>query len=121
MTDYLNSLESNVILRMARSPRSSSGLGDTKENSNNYNDNQAIGEQEKQLGEFALTLYNYLVLLDYSSPQPFSSRQCDAIHRSLTAFLGREGSFTRNNLTVDDQIRLIDLVKDKHRELSKFL
>jgi hypothetical protein len=126
MTDYLNSLESNVILRMARSPRSSSGLRDTKENSNNYNDNQAIttsvlGEQEKQLGEFALTLYNYLVLLDYSSPQPFSSRQCDAIHRSLTAFLGREGSFTRNNLTVDDQIRLIDLVKDKHRELSKFL
>ena len=129
MTDYLNSLESNVILRMSRSPRSSSGrLGDKIENSNNYKDknNQAItalvlGEQEKQLGEFALTLYNYLVLLDYSSPQPFSNRQCDAIHRSLTAFLGREGSFTRNNLTVDDQIRLIDLVKDKHRELSKFM
>jgi hypothetical protein len=126
MTDYLNSLESNVILRMARSPRSSSSLGDKIENSNNYKDNQAIttsvlGEQEKQLGEFALTLYNYLVLLDYSSPQPFSNRQCDGIHRSLTAFLGREGSFTRNNLTVDDQIRLIDLVKDKHRELSKFM
>jgi hypothetical protein len=74
---------------------------------------------ERELAEFTLTLYDYLVLLDYSSPQPFPSWQCDAIHDTITEFLGRDGSIQR--LTLDDQIRLVDLVKRKHRELSKYL
>ena len=111
MTDYLNALESNVILRRTDRERDNDQEGTTT---------TSFGV-EKQLGEFALTLYNYLVLLDYSSPQPFSSSHCDDIHRSLATFLGCEGIFGCDRFTVDDQIRLIDLVQEKHQELSKNL
>jgi len=112
MTDYLNELESNIIFRSDGGGRTTGDHDETI---------QSAFARERQLGEFALTLYNYLLLLDYSSPQPFSSRHCDVIHRSLTAFLGRNGSFNRDHLTVDGQCRLLDLVKGKHQELAKFL
>jgi nuclear-control-of-ATPase protein 2 len=106
MTEYLNELES-ILLLTHRSPDQ---------------ERTAIASQvmdERQIAEFALTLYDYLVLLDYSSPQPFPDWQCDAIHDSITAFLGQEGSMHR--LTLDDQIRLVDLLKRKNNELSKYL
>jgi nuclear-control-of-ATPase protein 2 len=78
---------------------------------------QAMNDQE--LGNFVLSLYDYLVLLDYSSPQPFPKRQCDIIHKAITGFLGPEGTLTRLNL--DDQVRLIDRVKRKHNDLEKYL
>ncbi len=114
MTDYLNQLESNIIL----------SKGVVASNSSNSSDSKSIAddveEKQKQLGEFALTLYNYLLLLDYSSPQPFSSRQCDVIHQSLTTFLGKNGSF-RHGVTAEDQSRLLDNIQLKHQELAKFL
>jgi nuclear-control-of-ATPase protein 2 len=106
MTEYLNELES-ILLLSKRSPIQERALPAS----------EIMGERE--LAEFTLTLYDYLVLLDYSSPQPFPSWQCDAIHDTITEFLGRDGSIQR--LTLDDQIRLVDLVKRKHRELSKYL
>jgi hypothetical protein len=123
MTDYLNELESNIILRRTNGGESDRGKSAKTTRASKTAPTTALsGEEEKQqLGEFALTLYNYLLLLDYSSPQPFSSRQCDVIHRSLTTFLGRQGSFGRNGVTVDGQSRLLDLVKGKHQDLSKFL
>ena len=114
MTDYLNELESNIILRKGGGQEKVAML-------QQFGDSKGEEEETQQLGEFALTLYNYLLLLDQGSPQPFSNRQCDVIHRSLTTFLGRNGSFGRDGVTVDGQSRLLDLVKGKHQELSKFL
>jgi hypothetical protein len=74
-----------------------------------------------ELGEFTLVLYNYLVLLDYSSPVPFPNRKCDAIHRSVQDFLGSNGSLYRLSGNVDRQIALIGQVKQKHSELSQYL
>jgi nuclear control of ATPase protein 2 len=105
MTEYLNELESVILLT------------DKTQGQEGFPAAQIL--TEKQVGEFALILYDYLVLLDYSSPQPFPKWQCDAIHQSITEFLGTRGSFGR--LTLDDQLRLIDLVKRKHQELAKYL
>jgi nuclear-control-of-ATPase protein 2 len=102
MTEYLNRLES--ILLLANKKGGSSAI-------------QVLSKSE--LGEFVLNLYDYLVLLDYSSPQPFPGWQCDGIHQSITAFLGPQGSMTR--LGLEDQVRLIDQVKRKHVELGKHL
>jgi len=143
MTDYLNKLESNIILRTSDShnqqqqqqphPTHSysyqgrtdkihqrcTGKKDTTANLQNGTTMPTTVAEEKQLGEFALILYKYLLLLDYSSPQLLPSRQCDVIHQSLTEFLGRKGSFRRDNSSTNDRIRLIDLVKGKHQDLSK--
>eukprot|EP00980_Cylindrotheca_fusiformis_P021703 scaffold8535_cov132-Cylindrotheca_fusiformis.AAC.11 len=78
---------------------------------------QALNDQE--LGHFVLSLYDYLVLLDYSSPQPFPNWQCDAIHKAISGFLGPDGTLSRQNL--DDQVKLIDQVKRKHNDLAKHL
>jgi hypothetical protein len=126
MTDYLNELESNIILRKGGGGGQEKGAIIQQFDDSNGTKSTSLamsGEEEEtqQLGEFALTLYNYLLLLDQGSPQPFSNRQCDVIHRSLTTFLGRNGSFGRDGVTVDGQSRLLDLVKGKHQELSKFL
>jgi nuclear control of ATPase protein 2 len=106
MTEYLNDLESILLL-----------TGRSRKQDEQIPASQVMGERE--LAEFALTLYDYLVLLDYSSPLPFPEWQCDAIHQSVTEFLGQEGSMQR--LTIDDQIRLVDLLKRKNHELSKYL
>jgi nuclear control of ATPase protein 2 len=106
MTEYLNELESILLL-----------TGQSRNQEEHIPANQVLGDRE--IGEFALTLYDYLVLLDYSSPQPFPEWQCDAIHQSVTEFLGQEGSMQR--LTIDEQIRLVDLLKRKNHELSKYL
>jgi nuclear control of ATPase protein 2 len=106
MTEYLNELERILLLTDC-----------SRKQSEHIPACQAMGE--RQVAEFALTLYDYLVLLDYSSPQPFPEWQCDAIHQSVTEFLGQEGSMQR--LTIEDQIRLVDLLKRKNHELSKYL
>jgi nuclear-control-of-ATPase protein 2 len=105
MTEYLNGLESVLLL--------------ADKNSGNKDDaaNQVLTHRE--MGEFVLTLYDYLVLLDYSSPQPFPSWQSDRIHQSIVEFLGPRGSLTR--LGLDDHLQLIDQVKRKHQELAKNL
>lgn len=106
MTEYLNELES-ILLLTDRS----------KSEEQQAPASQVMGE--RQVAEFVLTLYDYLVLLDYSSPHPFPEWQCDAIHQSVTEFLGQNGSMQR--LTMEDQIRLVDLLKRKNNELSKYL
>jgi nuclear-control-of-ATPase protein 2 len=106
MTEYLNELE-YILLLSNRTPDQERATPASEV------------LQDHQLAEFALTLYDYLVLLDYSSPQPFPNWQCDAIHQSIAEFFGRNGSI--NRLTLNDQIRLLDLVKCKHQELSKYL
>ena len=104
MMEYLNDLESIVLLADDSRDKGLPAI-------------HALNDFE--LGRFVLTLYNYLVLLDYSSPQPFPKWQCDAIHSGITGFLGHEGTLSRK--TLDDQIRLIDQVKRKHNELMKHL
>ena len=102
MSEYLNDMESILLL----------------------SDHGRTGEPAKMLlkhediGEFSLIMHNYLALLDYSNP-PLPSWHCDAIHRSMQEFLGSQGSMTR--LSVDDQIRLIDQIKRKHRDVSRYL
>lgn len=103
MTKYLYELES-ILLLADSSKKDAPAI-------------QALNDQE--LGHFVLSLYDYLVLLDYSSPQPFPKWQCDAIHQAITRFLGAEGTLTTKSL--DDQVRLIDQVKRKHSELAKYL
>lgn len=103
MTEYLDELESILLLANNREKELPAI--------------QSLNDHE--LGHFVLSLYDYLVLLDYSSPQPFPSGHSDAIHKAIMSFLGPEGTFTRMNL--DDQIRLIDQVKRKHNELAKYL
>jgi nuclear-control-of-ATPase protein 2 len=101
MTEYLNELESVMLLtdRVDGEPARSS-------------------LNHHQLGEFALTMYDYLVLLDYSSAV-FPNWQCDAIHKSMQEFLGSRGSLKR--LNVDDQLKLIDQIKRKHESLANHL
>ncbi|CAJ1954725.1 unnamed protein product [Cylindrotheca closterium] len=106
MTGFLDDLES-ILLH----------AGDITCKSNNVPAKEFLNDQD--LGNFVLTLYNYLVLLDYSSPQPFPSWQCDAIHRAISGFLGPDG--TLSNKCLDDQVKLIDQIKRKHNELAKHL
>ncbi|KAL3940528.1 MAG: hypothetical protein SGBAC_004956 [Bacillariaceae sp.] len=106
MTEYLDDLES-ILLQAS----------DITCKNNNVPAKEFLNDQE--LGNFVLTLYNYLVLLDYSSPQPFPSWQCDAIHRAISGFLGPDGTLTSKCL--DDQVRMIDQIKRKHNELTKHL
>ena len=103
MTNYLHELESIML------------LADQDEDKRKPAQNLL---EDDQLGEFTLTMYNYLVLLDYANP-PFPSWQCDSIHRSMQEFLGATGSFKR--LSINDQIRMIDQIKRKHMELAKHL
>jgi nuclear-control-of-ATPase protein 2 len=101
MTEYLNELESVILLadRVDGEPA-------------------RISLNHRELGEFSLTMYNYLVLLDYSSGV-FPNWQCDAIHKSMQEFLGSCGSLKR--LNVEDQVKLIDQIKRKHGSLAKHL
>lgn len=114
MTGYLNQLEAILLLANDQ---------DISESKQRTGDNRpmtalgALGDQE--LGEFVLNLYDYLVLLDYSSPTPFPSWQCDSIHQSIVEFLGPKGSLSRMGL--HDQVRLISLLKRKHDDLAKNL
>jgi nuclear-control-of-ATPase protein 2 len=101
MTEYLNELESVMLL------------------ANRVDGEPArISLNDRELGEFSLTMYNYLVLLDYSSGV-FPNWQCDAIHKSMQEFLGSCGSLKR--LNVEDQVKLIDQIKRKHGSLAKHL
>lgn len=110
MTGYLNKLESILLLADSQGAR-------RKGSESNPSALEVLCDHE--LGEFVLNLYDYLVLLDYSSPQPFPSSQCDSIHLSIVEFLGPKGSLSRMEL--NDQVRLIDHLKRKHDDLSKQL
>jgi nuclear-control-of-ATPase protein 2 len=101
MTEYLNELESVMLL------------------ADRVNGEPArISLNDRELGEFSLTMYNYLILLDYSSAV-FPAWKCDAIHKSMQEFLGSGGSFKR--LNVEDQVKLVGGVRRKHESLSKHL
>jgi nuclear control of ATPase protein 2 len=108
MTGYLNKLES--ILLLADGHLAGKSRGDVSSL-------EALSDHE--LGEFILNLYEYLVLLDYSSPTPFPGWQCDSIHQTIVEFLGPKGSLSRMGL--QDQVRLIDHIKRKHDDLAKHL
>lgn len=98
MTEYLDELESVLLLvdnKEKQYPTAIQGLND------------------QELGHFVLSLYDYLVLLDYSSPQPFPSGQCDAIHKAINGFLGPNPN--------PDPSRLLKQVRRKHNELAKYL
>jgi nuclear-control-of-ATPase protein 2 len=109
MTGFLNKLES--ILLLADSHVSGRNRGD------NVSSLEALSDHD--LGVFILNMYDYLVLLDYSSPTPFPGWQCDSIHQTIVEFLGPKGSLSRMGL--QDQVRLIDHVKRKHEDLAKHL
>jgi nuclear-control-of-ATPase protein 2 len=113
MTEYLDAMESIVLL---------SNENETDEGLVHHQPQRRPVSSlmsEKQLGEFALAVYDYLLLLDYSSPQPFPKFQCDVIHETMTNFLGKGGSL--GSLSPDSQLKFIKLVKGKHEELSKHL
>jgi nuclear control of ATPase protein 2 len=122
MTEYINELEH--LLLVADSVAIVPGESNT---TSPRTPRQSLRQQQQlplpvdELGEFTLLLYNYLVLLDYSSPMPFPNRKCDAIHRSVQDFLGANGSLYRLSGNVDRQIALIGQVKHKHSELSQYL
>ena len=106
MMEYLDELES-ILLH----------AGSIAYKSNDVPAREFLNDQE--LGNFVLTLYNYLVLLDYASPSPFPNWQCDAIHRAISGFLGPDGTLA--NKCLEYQVRLIDQIKRKHNELTKHL
>lgn len=110
MTEYLDSMESIVLL--SKNNQEEGGVHQQYRPVSNL-------MSEKQMGEFALAMYDYLLLLDYSSPQPFPKFQCDLIHETMTNFLGKGGSL--GCLSSDSQLKFIKLVKGKHEELSKNL
>ena len=70
--------------------------------------------QGAELGEFALHVHSYLLLLDYSSPV-YASNACDALHNELQDLLRRGG------LTVTQQAALLASVKERHVALGNSL
>ena len=70
--------------------------------------------QGAELGEFALHVHSYLLLLDYSSPV-YASNACDALHNELQDLLRRGG------LTVTQQAALLAAVKERHVALGNSL
>ena len=127
MTEYLHNLESILLLARNRdeapSASTATAYDDSKSKRKVYHRaTKAMAPRrqllltDEELGEFVNTLYDYLVLLDSSSPEPFPSWQCDGIHQSITELLQ---SMTR--LTLDEVSALIDQVKRKHIELAKHL
>jgi nuclear-control-of-ATPase protein 2 len=113
MAGYLNQLESILLLADDQDVTGRRRKADDRP----VAALEALSDHE--LGEFVLNLYDYLVLLDYSSPTPFPSWQCDGIHQSIVEFLGPKGSLSRMGL--NDQVRLISQLKRKHDDLAKHL
>ena len=70
--------------------------------------------QGAELGEFALHVHSYLLLLDYSSPA-YASKACDALHNELQDLLRRGG------LSVTQQAALLAAVKERHVALGNSL
>ena len=128
MTEYLNQLESVLLLAERKGPTQPHYNSNLKHHSRVVAAAAAVGGggtitkqvlTHRELGEFVSILYDYLVLLDYSSPTPFPSWQCDAIHQSVVEFLGNQGSFSR--LGLEDHYQLIEQIKRKHEQLEKHL
>ena len=67
-----------------------------------------------ELGEFALQLHSYLLLLDFSSPA-YPTKASDALHRGVQDML-RQGQ-----LSVPQQRALLRSLKEHHGGLAKFL
>ena len=65
-----------------------------------------------ELGEFALHVHSYLLLLDFSSPA-YTAKACDAIHHELQDLL------RRGQLSVAQQAALLASVKQRHMALGK--
>ncbi|CAB9496906.1 expressed unknown protein [Seminavis robusta] len=78
-----------------------------------------------ELGEVALNMHCYLVLLDYCSPNPFPKRHCDEIHQSIRETLGsvkKTDQLDRaDKQGVGRSMALVDLVIKKHQGLKKYL
>jgi hypothetical protein len=67
-----------------------------------------------ELGEFALHVHSYLLLLDFSSPA-YPAGAADAIHHETQELLRQGG------LSVEQQTALLRSLKARHAELAKFL
>lgn len=102
MTEHLHRMKTIILL----------ADGGMTNNSSSTASNNLIGSA--QLGELALKMHCYLVLLDYCSPQPFPKSQCDAIHRSMQDILGALQKRRPAQA-------MIDIVMTKHQELQKNL
>ena len=87
-----------------------------------------------ELGEMILNTHRYLILLDFSSPQPFPASQCDDIHISLQQFYNSIGTKNDHDLgssTIGSsmiqqmdpsrQLLWLNKIQLKHQELMKFL
>lgn len=85
-----------------------------------------------ELGEMILNTHRYLILLDFSSPQPFPTNQCDEIHTSLQQFYNNIVRYDNDHVSVGSssmiqemdptrQVQWIHAIQQKHQELMKFL
>jgi len=117
MTEHLHRMKS--ILLLAHDD------GDTLDSSSLLNSSNFMLLGSAELGEFALKMHCYLVLLDYCSPQPFPKWQCDAIHRSMQdifgSLQGRGRSHEPTGINVERSVALVDIAMRKHLELQKNL
>lgn len=82
-----------------------------------------------ELGEMILNTHRYLILLDFSSPQPFPTNQCDEIHASLQQYYNNivtndddhVGSSMIQQMDPTRQVQWLHTIQQKHQELMKFL
>eukprot|EP00547_Thalassionema_nitzschioides_P010501 CAMPEP_0194224030 /NCGR_PEP_ID=MMETSP0156-20130528/36511_1 /TAXON_ID=33649 /ORGANISM="Thalassionema nitzschioides, Strain L26-B" /LENGTH=770 /DNA_ID=CAMNT_0038955415 /DNA_START=84 /DNA_END=2396 /DNA_ORIENTATION=- len=74
-----------------------------------------------ELGEFVLLMHGYLVLLDYSAPL-LPTRSSEAIHNvMLDLFSIHRVGPEHRKIDADRQVQILRLVKEKHRELLRYL
>lgn len=85
-----------------------------------------------ELGEMILNTHRYLILLDFSSPQPFPIGQCDEIHTSLQQYFnivvtkedhdfGSSSTSMIQQMDTTRQVQWLHTIQQKHQELMKFV
>jgi nuclear control of ATPase protein 2 len=132
MTQYLNRIEKILLL-------SGEGLSEDRKdhfekeaslrarNSSRLSRNGHMNLKPIELGEMVLNTHRYLILLDFSSPQPFPASLCDEIHSSLQQFYrsaqpgGSDRSSIFHRLDSSRQIQWLSTIQQKHQDLAKFL
>jgi nuclear-control-of-ATPase protein 2 len=116
MTEHLNRMKSIILMAAGGNDEDSSSTEDIVSAS-------VTSLSASELGEFAMSMHCYLVLLDYCSPQPFPKWQADDIHRSLREVLGSlsKRRSDGSGLGSDRPLALADLVLKKHEDLRRHL
>jgi nuclear-control-of-ATPase protein 2 len=116
MTEHLTRMKSIILLAKGGSEEEEGESGDVVSSS-------VTALNANELGEIALSMHCYLVLLDYCSPQPFGKSYCDDIHRSMREVLGslRKRGSDGSGVTADRPLALVDIVLKKHEDLRRHL